>query len=162
MKVQKHNFKRLDKEQITDEYISDVCSRIPYRPMMTNGQTVGILVGMMDRNNLILHLPVEDDNVVIKVVPIEDWNLVLFPISELQLSEMEELIDITIDGEDNAPGDWIKFRQDNDIEFITYRRSYKDLVKFFDWMYKHNYDVHNFCDKGMALKINHKDLEDNG
>jgi len=89
------------------------------------------------------------------LIEIEDIKVVLKPMSALNDKEMRDLV-VSVFGGDPAEdssltNDWIKFN--TDIEFIFYRRSYKDVLKFYDYCYSHNLDVNGLIDCGLAIDM---------
>lgn len=49
--------------------------------------------------------------------------------------------------------DFIKFRQDGDVEFIFYRRSYREVLKFYQYCHAHHMDIYGLIDNGLAIKV---------
>ena len=78
----------------------------------------------------------------------------LRPVSSLTNKEVEEIFNEVLKSEEDASeyGDWIKFRADGGIEFIFNRRSYKDVMKLYDWMYRHNIDLNNLAEYNLTFE----------
>ena len=76
----------------------------------------------------------------------------LYPVSSLTESQCDELFSLVLGSEEEAGkyGDWIKFRKDGDIEFIFTRRSYKDVWKLYEWLYRNHFDVDGLIGMGLA------------
>lgn len=74
---------------------------------------------------------------------------VLKPVSRLTENQMDAIFALVIP-EGPESNDWIKFRQDGDIEFIFYRRSWLDVKKMYDYLIQEGYDVCGLIEQGLA------------
>lgn len=150
------------KSSNSDLLFLDISARIQKRPIVSlKDGIVGVAVAV--GSNKTVHVAYQENGTdKTRIVNVDDCKVCLYPMSALNDDEMGELLELTIskDFENDPTGDWIKFRQDGDVEFIFYRRSYKDVVKFFNWCYLNNYDCNNLIEKDMAIDISELKRED--
>lgn len=144
----KTSVEKKNQKKLKDLVLKDLASRLPY-----HNTTVKVKRDMSwfsETLNVFLWHDIMNGN-----LKVEDIKVVLKPMSALSDKEMTELV-VSALGGDPAAGfdtnDWIRFF-DSDIEFIFYRRSYKDVIKFYDYCYAHGLDVNGLIDKGVGEDI---------
>ena len=83
---------------------------------------------------------------------IDEVKPILKSVSRLTDNQMDAIFALVIPEGEDGSNDWIKFRQNGDIEFIFNRRSWTDVKKMYDYLIQEGYDIGGLIRDGLAIE----------